>query len=805
MSCISLRIIIIIFFYISPIYAKSASWSSEIKAAVSMVKNMSCETEDIGHIISSEYSNTCIPEAMLSAFIGGLKTLGLNVSMMGVTKMHGNTILKNNCKFNERAVWIPGKQQPKIDFAICNDAKLEASRQSKLLNLNTYMGLAKEVIAGKGYIKAIADAWNVKDKDAYEQYSLKPGQTLNTGLFSKVTAKVSQDTICINASSKVPLLGEAPIGCKYILDPYGYKYANSFWGGKNGSQDGGCIFGSCYSDVYNASKTLVTITGPIVQCVNIAIDRLIGSGNDGPIQKFQKSMQKIIMLFITIYICIMGYRIALQGKVPTKKELMIDITKIILVIYFAIGINSGGGEYKNGLLDILFPILHNGSEQMASWVLNSSDVTSNGLCVFPPSDYPKAKFANMSLWDSLDCRVAYYLGINSLSEAIGYLSEINFSNVFTELKGALDVSIPLYIWMIIPTVMTGQFLFMQIGIAYPILIMVITAFVVQYFITAFIILAVLITIGPIIIPMALFNQTKSYFDSWLRITFAFMFQPMIVVIFVCLMFKIYDNMYYASCKYEPQNFFSTGKKYFTLTADSKKNSKCMNSIGMWINPSLAKIGKTAWSLTPAVQAEEMNKVIKDSADKHIVKKEGIFCKIYEIGKGIADFMWRLLLGLVVLYLLYNISSQIASFASDLSLGLNLQNMLMDPKAAYGSVMSAISAAGGAAAGGGKAAVDSSATPQGKGGASDLMGKGGNAKDMISSTGKNQGSEDLVGKGNGEKKDSGDKKGGAQDFISKNESPTKNTTAKKEDILKGLAKDVITTEEKKKDKEGDDEQ
>ncbi len=75
-------------------------------------------------------------------------------------------------------------------------------------------------------------------------------------------------------------------------------------------------------------------------------------------------------------------------------------------------------------------------------------------------------------------------------------------------------------------------------------------------------LHVLIYISPIFVPMALFQRTKTYFDSWLKVTLSCALQPMVMAGFIAFAMNMYDDVLFGGCQFRRHDY-SNGERFFS--------------------------------------------------------------------------------------------------------------------------------------------------------------------------------------------------------------------------------------------------
>ena len=675
-------IIILILLCASNCHAKKSVVES-INEMVDTLTSLTCETISAENLLRGRFSHTCIKSDALSMAVAGVSSLGGSLSAMTITRMNDKDLFPENCSFENRADYT----NPKINFAFCRNSKLAAS-----YTIGPIISIITKVIPT--LITNSKEAWNEAGKifsiDKKDYHSIYNEPLGKTGSFVDVSVpfmwKVTKhnDQLCISA---LGLTGYSPIGCKFIKEPFPESIYSKFYGYKNdnklknipevdklltltNSQSG-----SCYKKATDASKNLLPIVAPVVECAKQMVGKMalgrfaydfnnsnkkdsITPKGDSILFKFQQNMRRAVMLLLTIYLIFVGFKILLKGEVPKKSELTLSLLKFILVIYFAVGINKEG-EHFDGITEWLFPLLFNATSEFSNWISNAAD---NELCVFKP-EYYKPSLGYMSTWDALDCRISHYLGLNNLNDLLLLAEkEQGIWDTFT------NFSIPPYFLLIIPALLLGQVWLAILAIAFPLMVILVAAFVVNIFVISLIIISILAILGPIIIPMVLFDYTKSYFESWLRLMISFTFQPMVATIFMIVMFSMFDSSFYEGClhkhKTTDSSFIRKDLHTFVLEVDKKEYlgksnydfKKCSHSLGFIIN--------------------------------HFIDR---FDEIKDIGfSDIEAILSNLLSGCIMLYLMYIILGNLTGFTADLSQSLNLSTMVLNAKKIMDSAFSTMS-------------------------------------------------------------------------------------------------------------------
>ncbi|MGV2333244.1 MAG UNVERIFIED_CONTAM: type IV secretion system protein [Planctomycetaceae bacterium] len=409
---------------------------------------------------------------------------------------------------------------------------------------------------------------------------------------------------------------------------------------------------------------------------------------DSSFYQFQTNMQRAVMAFLTLYVMFVGFKIVMGGEaIPKSGEAIMYAVKLILVIYFSVGLNvRGEGARFDGMIDLVFPLLFGAANEISTWVMNA---TPSGLCKFLPSEYPP-DMGHIALWDALDCKLLHYLGIDAI---MTLWQGQNSSN-------PLGFSIPPYVYLLIPSIYFKQINLVILCLSYPLLVLSLAAYLVNSFVVCMIAITILGILAPIFVPMSLFKFTQSYFESWYTLMISFVLQPVVVIGFMTLMFSLYDQGFYGSCKYVPLTIKTTSadggelkKKLFIIDNDkanyeSEEDYKgCQESIGWILNNPLgslaAKIAATAndgktinMSSVPEERKKMADYIRQFGALSGVTPVVGFFFGYFSL---LSQMSWTMIVNLMIccllLYLMYELSSQLGQFAADIAQSVTLSGSI----------------------------------------------------------------------------------------------------------------------------------
>jgi type IV secretion system protein VirB6 len=542
-----------------------------------------------------------------------------------------------------------------------------------------------------------------------------------------------EDNICMFMSSTN---GEVPIICRKFVDATDHVPTGA--GIYRDMAQCREISGVCnINSAKNPSKTQNSYLGPLVQCVRESIDlvffdpttcvsRNMSSDIEKyfeaetkvkPFAEFYSVMQKAVAAAITLYVIFYGINIALKPEEFDAKDAFLSVAKILLVIYFSIGntaINwfTGKSSNNNGVTQLMLPFMLDLSNSLSSYVLNQSD--ESGLCNFSAKDYLTEQ-SYYAIWDAMDCRLNTYAGVNRLfweqerlsgstlvslpnfpSTRINYelsddlpsaLKPISKDNIEAKAKflqnsslilgaspdtsgtiadisrgwdeaGNVSKSVGLFFIIviflfsggIIPFIVLGMLIIMIAGMFFSIVLS---------FILSISLLYILAYLAPIFVPMALFERTKGFFRGWFQLTLSTAIQPVIILGFVAFILTLVDSFMFDKCLFAKYQNNITGKYEFELRLPQSPDDSiaCKKSIGYKIMQLVQY--PYGWNET-----------------NYLLFKVVRLDDIYDIGGS----AWT---GLIMIYLLLFILDKVYQLSSDLTGGINLDNLTTKPSVFFG--------------------------------------------------------------------------------------------------------------------------
>ena len=297
--------------------------------------------------------------------------------------------------------------------------------------------------------------------------------------------------------------------------------------------------------------------------------------SDGQTRSFfsiiQDNLQWIVRMFLTLSVMFYGTKILMGVGNVARKELVMYIVKIGLVLFFATG---------NAWQSYFFDGVYNSSEVLSEIVFkvktsavvgkrdgcqfgNVNDASGNLISI---SKYPDGK-SYLALWDTLDCKIARYLAFGP-EVTVANLAWLIFAAIFTEPVGVyFAVMLLIFAFFLIAAALRALHIFLSS--AFSIILMV--------------------YISPIVIPMALFERTKEIFKNWLTQLISFCIQPMILFAYIALFLNVMDSIMVGSATFSGPQYTLSCKQYCVstngaVTHDTGQANFCTNPGDQMFDP-----------------------------------------------------------------------------------------------------------------------------------------------------------------------------------------------------------------------------
>lgn len=241
--------------------------------------------------------------------------------------------------------------------------------------------------------------------------------------------------------------------------------------------------------------------------------------------KMQSHLQAFVKMVLTLGIVFYGTQLLFTGKDGvTKKELLPFIVKLGLILYFATG-NAWQTMFFDGVYgassvfsQMVFKIQTSENPnkrdgcQFGNITLETGEVISSGR------NYPHGK-EYLAIWDSLDCKIARYLGFGP---------EVSTANI-AKLILAGFITGPIGIYFCIALLFFG------------LILIAVTLKALYIFLSSAISIILMVFISPLVIPLALFPKTNGIFKGWVSQLISFSLQPIILFAYIAIFIAIMDK------------------------------------------------------------------------------------------------------------------------------------------------------------------------------------------------------------------------------------------------------------------------
>ena len=440
---------------------------------------------------------------------------------------------------------------------------------------------------------------------------------------------------------------------------------------------------SCYAGG-SKSQSLLSFSGVTIHCVRQTLDKVFYTGNGcvqsdndthftllSPFPYFQEAMKNAVRAALILYVMIYGFKIVLNGEYVNLDKVAMFILKFIFVVYFSVGIGqsydqNGRSVSHNGMTETVLPMLLQMTSDFTEIVFLAGG--SQGLCNYDPSRY-KEGYEFYRVWDAVDCRVGYYFGMQLLYNigSAGFFgsgstsgsdssSPANFGS--TGKDGISSLSKPgvlTFFVVMFGFFMAGNIIIVLCGMIFGIMFLSVIFYFLNIYLVSMVTLYVMMYISPIFVPMLLFERTKAYFDSWIKIVVSCALQPAVVGGFIALLLTMYDSVFYGNCEYLKHDYQLSGINFstFELREPASDPAKCTNSAGY--------------------------KLIKYYLGQGWEKKSIIIFEVIKVSDFL-DLGLSMVYMLVYVFIFYFAIKSVNEFISDLTSGPSMASVTVSPTA-----------------------------------------------------------------------------------------------------------------------------
>ena len=333
---------------------------------------------------------------------------------------------------------------------------------------------------------------------------------------------------------------------------------------------------------------------------------------------FQEALKVSVRALLILYTIGFGMKMLLNQSEFSLEAVVMFLVKMILVGYFAVGwgpayFQDGIRKTENGTIKWSLPILTQMTSDLAS-ITFAASTNERGLCEFDNTRYPQG-YGYYGLWDRIDCKLGAYLFIKKIY-GIGFTERWQFDQDWEQIPSpdvpdttsrpesdsdnsgdatALEQlgMFPVLFGMLL----FGNYVFFLTMIYFMVIIISLVLGFISLYTVCLVTLHVLIYLSPIFVPMALFERTKNYFDSWVKITLSCALQPMVLDCFIAMMLTLFDNVVYGTCEFKRHDFTNGSEfrsTYEIKIPDGERSTQCTMSIGYVIVSYIFGLGGSSY-------------------------------------------------------------------------------------------------------------------------------------------------------------------------------------------------------------------
>lgn len=269
-------------------------------------------------------------------------------------------------------------------------------------------------------------------------------------------------------------------------------------------------------------------------------DLLETQGIIDPISRLLSYIDSLLKLTLMIMVVLYGYNILISGGKLDKKDLIIMLIKVAVVLAFASSI-----WWRQQLFNFVYGFSESFSNLTSKLAFDDTldselnlvkydgcyfgdinDVLGKGVGDDIPNiednnyyNYPSSR-QYIAVFDALDCKISKYLGYSVGKDIPNLLFVIGASLIWPFNIGIfLAVASLMMLLFVISFAIRAVYIFVAASIG----------------------LAIMLYISPIVIPCILFKSRKKMFDAWVKYTISYALQPLFLFAFVSIALTIMDS------------------------------------------------------------------------------------------------------------------------------------------------------------------------------------------------------------------------------------------------------------------------
>jgi len=309
--------------------------------------------------------------------------------------------------------------------------------------------------------------------------------------------------------------------------------------------------------------------------------------------RIQSELRLIIQLVLTLSVMFTGYKVMSGNQDALKrKELISYVIKLAVIMYFVTGqawqtyFFNGIYRASDSISTVIFKItVPSDPEKRDGCQFGTvSDDTGGNL---PASNYYPPGKDYLAIWDTMDCKIAYYLGMgmNGDFKSFALLILASF------LTGAIGVAFAVLLLM------------------FGVTLIVATIRMLHIFLISAIATIILVYVSIITIPLILFKKTEDIFNKWLTNLISLAIQPIILFAYIGIFVAVFDNILVGSAIFygeAPRKEINCDDRCYDPSGALKDIKDCDITIDKLVQPttdSMACIvsGKNVFKNWPALE------------------------------------------------------------------------------------------------------------------------------------------------------------------------------------------------------------
>jgi len=380
----------------------------------------------------------------------------------------------------------------------------------------------------------------------------------------------------------------------------------------------------------------------------------------------QNKMWGVAMIALVLSMTFFGVGILMQKvDLADKKTIMIYLLKFSIICFFSLG-EAWQGFFFKSVYDIpadLGTMVFNIRTPFGSKSLDKMDgcqfgvITSQGGEIIDNTSvdgqnrqvYPSGK-KYLSMFDSLDCKVAKYLGIG-INGSAANIAILILASLYTG---------PIGIYFCLSVLIFG------------LMILAMTIHAIYIFITSAISIIIFVFISPIIFPMLLFEKTKSIFDAWLKELLGFCIQPMFLFAYIGIAISVIDMTLVGSAGFTGSSPKTLNCNQYCVKFDGSLDSNvvnCTDPRDILVNPlddsvlCLINIDNKSFSSYPGLEVIGVSLIALKN--------------LFEDPSKTPMRILTMLKAVLVVFLLYKFLDEIPGIAEQISGGTQMQISKVD--------------------------------------------------------------------------------------------------------------------------------